>query len=66
MLTTDLIGVPFDGFGRPGSQAGAAAAFSGHEVMAEPDFVLPEPNPERAANSGLIDEEALLTMTDER
>lgn len=72
-LTIDFIGVPFDGFGRPGNQARAAAAlrdvglesaFSGREVVAESDIDLPEPNPERAANSGLMNELALVTMTE--
>lgn len=73
MLTIELIGVPFDGFGRPGNQARAAAAlreggikdaFSEREVIAEPDVDLPEPNPERAAGSGMMNEMALVAMSD--
>lgn len=73
MLTIDLIGVPFDGYGRVGNQARAAAvlrdagleaAFSGHEVITKPDIGLPDPNPERSTGSGLMNESALLAMTE--
>jgi arginase len=70
--TIDLIGVPFDGWGRTGAQARAAAAlreaglaqaFEG-DVVVRPDPMLPAPTRVRAAGSGLMNEAALLAMVE--
>jgi arginase len=67
----ELIGVPFDGYGRAGHQARAAqalreagltAAFGRREALGGPDLALPSPNPRRAPGSGLMNEAALLAM----
>jgi arginase len=69
----DLIGVPFDGWGRSGAQAraasvlreaGLARAFDG-DVRVHPDpRSLAAPTAERAAGSGLMNEAALLAMVE--
>jgi arginase len=72
MADIELIGVPFDGYGRAGNQtraarvlheAGLADAFDHHHVT-DHNLDLPEPDPARGASTGLINEPALLAMTD--
>ncbi len=74
MAEIELIGVPFDGYGRPGNQAlassalrgaGLARAFVGHQVIDSGDLDLPPPVPERGVESGLINEPALVAMTED-
>jgi arginase len=69
----DLIGVPFDGYGRIGNQARAAGvlhdaglldAFDHHPVVRHDHLELPDPNPQRGNATGLMNEAALLAMTD--
>ena len=67
-----LIGVPFDGFGRVGHQARAAEALRGaglesafgERAVERTDFALPTPDPGRAVGSGLMNEAALLALVD--
>jgi arginase len=68
----ELIGVPFDGFGRVGHQssaaevlraAGLAHAFDAEGVLGDADLRLPPPNPGRAPGSGLMNEAALMALT---
>ena len=74
MMEVELIGVPFDGYGRAGNQASAARVlrdhgladcFVGHRVTDRGDLPLPVPTPERGAATALINEPALLAMIDE-
>jgi arginase len=73
MATIRLIGVPFDGMGRKPGQAGAPAALraagleaalSSHKVVSQPDLTLPEARAERALESGLLNETALVKMVE--
>ncbi|HZN83068.1 MAG TPA: arginase family protein, partial [Mycobacterium sp.] len=73
MADIELIGVPFDGYGRTGHQARASLAlrnaglrdaFDHHHVIDDDDLVLPGPDPGRGASTSLINERALLAMTD--
>jgi arginase len=68
----ELIGVPFDGYGRTGHQASAARAlrdaglldaFDHHHVTSHDDLVLPAPNQQRGQATSLINEAALVAMT---
>lgn len=73
MAVIELIGVPFDGYGRPGNQArasaalreaGLAEAFGGHEVRDGGDLDLPAGDPTRGEATSLINESALVALTD--
>lgn len=73
MSTINLIGVPFDGYGRAGNQAGAAAAlraaglaavFAGHHVTVKPEMALPKQTGERSIGSGLMNQPALIAMVE--
>lgn len=73
MVDVALIGVPFDGYGRPGNQAYAAAAlrsaglrqaWSSHTVVSDDDLNLPAPDHDRGRDTTLINEAALLAMVD--
>jgi arginase len=73
MSTIDLIGVPFDGYGRPDNQAhaaaalraaGLAAAFGARRIVIKPDIRLPAQTEERAPDSGFMNEPALIAMAD--
>jgi arginase len=74
MADITLVGVPFDGYGRLRHQARAAAAlrdaglldaFAGHRLCAVDDLEgLPPPESGRGACTGMINEPALLAMTE--
>lgn len=68
-----MLGVPFDGYGRPGHQAGAAAAlrqaglrdaWSGHVVVSDDDLGLPAPQTDRGEDTSLTNETALIGMVE--
>ena len=70
----ELIGVPFDGYGRVGHQAGAAGALreaglrtalAEYQVVDSEDLVLPAGEPTRGPDTSLINEPALLAMTEQ-
>ncbi|MET0927866.1 MAG: arginase family protein [Aeromicrobium sp.] len=71
--SVEVIVVPFDGFGRPGHQATAADAYlvagllDGPDLPMElsPPIELPDPSPARGPLTGLMNEDALLVLTDE-
>jgi arginase len=72
LMVVELIGVPFDGWGRAGAQsqasralrdAGLEAAFDAGAVLC-PEPQLPPPTAARASGSGLMNEAALLAMVD--
>lgn len=71
-LDIELIGVPFDGYGRLGNQArapetlrraGIVDAFGTHRVVADADVELPPPDPTRGPQTTLMNEDALAAMT---
>ena len=73
MPAIELIGVPFDGYGREGHQADAATAlrqaglpgsFSSHQVTHDEDLILPEPDPRRGSTTSFVNEPALLAMVE--
>lgn len=73
MADIDAIAVPFDGYGRPGHQARAAEALRSagllrspgrHRIVADTELDLPTPEPGRGADTSLINEPAVVAMTD--
>ena len=72
MVDFEVIGVPFDGYGRPGNQARAAAALRtaglvaalGDGTVDGGDIPLPPPDPGRGPDTSLLNEPGLVAMTD--
>lgn len=73
-MDVDLIGIPFDGYGRTGHQDRAAAvlreaglvdALYPHTVRDRGDLHLPPPESVRGPQSGLLNEPALIEMTEQ-
>ena len=72
LAQVELVGVPFDGWGRSGAQARAAAALReaglanafGGEVVVRPDPAFAAATHQRAAGSRLMNEAALLAMVE--
>ncbi|ONM49688.1 arginase family protein [Nocardia donostiensis] len=74
MVIVEHVAVPFDGYGRAGHQAAAAAALreaglddalAAYEVVDPGVMVLPAGDPARGAQTSLLNEPALLAMTEQ-
>ncbi|MHA6669056.1 arginase family protein [Homoserinimonas sp. A447] len=72
MRQVAIIGVPFDGYGRPGHQASAAQAmrdagiadaWSPLHVVSDEDVLLPAQTSERGRDTTLMNEAAIIAMT---
>ena len=72
MMQIAIIGAPFDGYGRAGNQAlaaqairdaGITAAWAPLDVVTDEDILLPPPSPGRGTDTTLINEPALIAMT---
>ena len=73
MADLELIGVPFDGYGRLGHQArapmalraaGLPHAMGSHVIESASDLELPSPDPTRGPATTFVNEAALLAMTE--